>query len=80
MAMMTGQGTLVTFDKRVFTVSEAGTFLLSKDYRQDNFTVLMESNDQGRYNLVVLTRRSLVHIDLYKQVSLEFVLCFLDPI
>ncbi|CAH0598289.1 unnamed protein product [Chrysodeixis includens] len=67
MAMMTGQGTLVTFDKRVFTVSEAGTFLLSKDYRQDNFTVLMESNDQGRYNLVVLTRRSLVHIDLYKQ-------------
>ncbi|XP_075986269.1 apolipoprotein lipid transfer particle [Anticarsia gemmatalis] len=67
MAMMTGQGTLVTFDKRVFTISEAGTFLLSKDYRQDNFTVLMESNDQGRYNLVILTRRSLVHIDLYRE-------------
>nr|XP_049706191.1 uncharacterized protein LOC110382727 isoform X1 [Helicoverpa armigera]XP_049706192.1 uncharacterized protein LOC110382727 isoform X2 [Helicoverpa armigera]XP_049706193.1 uncharacterized protein LOC110382727 isoform X3 [Helicoverpa armigera]XP_049706194.1 uncharacterized protein LOC110382727 isoform X4 [Helicoverpa armigera]XP_049706195.1 uncharacterized protein LOC110382727 isoform X5 [Helicoverpa armigera] len=67
MAMMTGQGTLVTFDKRVFTISEAGTFLLSKDYRQDNFTVLMESNDQGRYNLIVLTRRNLVHIDLYNE-------------
>ncbi|KAJ8708722.1 hypothetical protein PYW08_010104 [Mythimna loreyi] len=67
MAMMTGQGTLVTFDKRVFTISEAGTFLLSKDYRLDNFTVLMESNDQGRYNLIVLTTRSLVHIDLYRE-------------
>ncbi|KAH9643130.1 hypothetical protein HF086_010582 [Spodoptera exigua] len=67
MAMMTGQGTLVTFDKRVFTISEAGTFLLTRDYRQDNFTVLMESNDQGRYNLLLLTRRSLIHIDLYKQ-------------
>lgn len=67
MAMMTGQGTLVTFDKRVFTISEAGTFLLTRDYRQDNFTVLMESNEQGRYNLVLLTRRSLIHIDLYKE-------------
>ncbi|CAH1641791.1 unnamed protein product [Spodoptera littoralis] len=62
-----GQGTLVTFDKRVFTISEAGTFLLTRDYRQDNFTVLMESNDQGRYNLVLLTRRSIIHIDLYKE-------------
>ncbi|KAH9633240.1 hypothetical protein HF086_017932, partial [Spodoptera exigua] len=68
MAMMTGQGTLVTFDKRVFTISEAGTFLLTRDYRQDNFTVLMESNDQGRYNLLLLTRRSLIHIDLYKEL------------
>lgn len=67
MAMMTGQGTLVTYDKRVFTISEAGTFLLTKDYRNDNFTVLMESNDQGRYNLVVLTRRNLIHIDLYRE-------------
>ncbi|XP_026316021.1 uncharacterized protein LOC113227343 [Hyposmocoma kahamanoa] len=71
MAVMTGQGTLVTFDKRVFTVSEEGTFVLSKDYRQNNFTVLMESNDQSRYNLLVLTRRNLIHIDLYKeQVSI----------
>ncbi|CAB3225976.1 unnamed protein product [Arctia plantaginis] len=67
MAIMTGQGTLATFDKRVFTISEAGTFLLSKDYGHDNFTVLMESNDQGRYNLVVLTRRNLIHIDLYRE-------------
>ncbi|KAI5644618.1 von willebrand factor type D domain-containing protein [Phthorimaea operculella] len=72
MAMMTGQGTLVTFDKRVITISEAGTFLLSKDYRQNNFTVLMESNAQGRYNLLVLTKKNLVHIDLYKEeVSIE---------
>ncbi|XP_049881187.1 uncharacterized protein LOC126377497 [Pectinophora gossypiella] len=71
MAMMTGQGTLVTFDKRVITISEAGTFLLSRDYRQNNFTVLMESNDQGRYNLLVLTAKHLVHIDLYsEQVSI----------
>ncbi|XP_022117827.2 uncharacterized protein LOC110995124 [Pieris rapae] len=71
MAMMTGQGTLVTFDKEVFTISQPGTFLLTKDYRQNNFTVLMESNEQGRYDLVVLTKRSLIYIDLYKeQVSL----------
>nr|XP_034825791.1 apolipophorins [Maniola hyperantus] len=71
MAMMTGQGTLVTFDKQVFTISEAGTFLLTKDYRQNNFTVLMESNDQGKYDLVVLTKKNLIFIDLYKeQVSL----------
>lgn len=67
--MMTGQGTLATFDKRVFSISEAGTFLLSKEYSNDNFTVLMESNDQGRYNLVVLTRRNLIHINLYREVS-----------
>ncbi|XP_063394239.1 uncharacterized protein LOC134679271 [Cydia fagiglandana] len=67
MAMMTGQGTLVTFDKRVFTISEPGTFLLTKDYKQGNFTVLIESNDQGRYNLVILTKKNLIHIDLYKE-------------
>ncbi|CAH2058175.1 unnamed protein product, partial [Iphiclides podalirius] len=71
MAMMTAQGTLVTFDKEVFTISESGTFLLTKEYRQNNFTVLMESNDQGQYDLVILTKRSLIYIDLYKeQVSL----------
>ncbi|RVE52154.1 hypothetical protein evm_003227, partial [Chilo suppressalis] len=71
MAIMTAQGTLVTFDKRVFSISEAGTFLLSKDYRQNNFNLLLESGGQGRYNLVVLTRASLIHIDLYnEQVSI----------
>ncbi|XP_072946200.1 uncharacterized protein Apoltp [Epargyreus clarus] len=71
MAMMTGQGTLVTFDKRVLTISEAGTFVLTKDYRQNNFTVLIESNDQGRYDLVVVAKRNLIYIDLHKeQVSL----------
>ncbi|XP_045454917.1 apolipophorins [Melitaea cinxia] len=72
LAMMTGQGTLVTFDKQVFTVSEPGTFLLTKDYRQNNFTVLMESNAEGRYDLVVLTKKNLIFVDLYnKQVSLD---------
>lgn len=71
MAMMTGQGTIVTYDKRVFTISEAGTFLLSKDYNQNNLTVLMQSNQQGRYDLVALTKRHLVHIDLYRQVCLK---------
>ena len=66
--MMTGQGTLVTFDKQVFTVSEPGTFLLTKDYKQNNFTVLMESNDDGRYDLVILTKKNLIFIDLYKEV------------
>ncbi|CAG9568621.1 unnamed protein product [Danaus chrysippus] len=66
-AMMTAQGTLVTFDKQVFTVTEPGTFLLTKDYRQNNFTILMESNDQGRYDLVILTKKNLVFIDLYRQ-------------
>ncbi|XP_045507000.1 apolipophorins [Colias croceus] len=71
MGMMTGQGTLVTFDKEVFTITEPGTFLLTKDYRLNNFTVLMESNDQGQYDLVILTKQSLIYIDLYKeQVSL----------
>ncbi|CAK1547731.1 unnamed protein product [Leptosia nina] len=71
MAMMTGQGTLVTFDKEVFTISAPGTFLLTKDYRQNNFTVLMESNEQGRYDLILMTKRNLIYIDLYKeQVSL----------
>ncbi|CAH2241543.1 jg25523 [Pararge aegeria aegeria] len=71
LGIMTGQGTLVTFDKQVFTISEPGTFLLTKDYRQNNFTVLMESNDQGKYDLVVLTKKNLIFIDLYKeQVSL----------
>ncbi|KAI8423686.1 hypothetical protein MSG28_012721 [Choristoneura fumiferana] len=71
MAMMTGQGTLVTFDKRVFTISEPGTFLLTRDYKQGNFTVLMESNNQGRYNLLVLTKKNLIHVDLYnEQVSI----------
>ncbi|XP_068624199.1 uncharacterized protein Apoltp [Battus philenor] len=71
MAMMTGQGTLVTFDKEVFTIPEAGTYLLTKDYRQNNFTVLMESNDRGQFDLVVLTKKNLIYIDLYKeQVSL----------
>ncbi|GBP16851.1 Apolipophorins [Eumeta japonica] len=67
MAMMTGQGTIVTYDKVVFTISDPGTFLLTKDYKQDNVTVLMESNDQGRYNLVVLTKKNLIHVDLYKE-------------
>ncbi|CAH0714994.1 unnamed protein product, partial [Brenthis ino] len=67
MAMMTGEGTLVTFDKQVFTVTEPGTFLLTKDYKQNNFTVLMESNEDGRYDLVVLTKKNLIFIDLYKQ-------------
>ncbi|XP_047539341.1 uncharacterized protein LOC125072709 [Vanessa atalanta] len=72
LAMMTGQGTLVTFDKQVFTISEPGTFLLTKDYRQNNFTILMESNADGRYDLVILTKRNLIFIDLYKeQVSLD---------
>lgn len=67
--MMTGQGTLVTFDKRVFTVTEPGTFLLTKDYRQNNFTVLMSSNDRNLYDLVIVTRSALVYIDLYKEVG-----------
>ncbi|XP_053620364.1 uncharacterized protein Apoltp [Plodia interpunctella] len=67
MAVMTGQGTLVTFDKRVFTISEAGSFLLSKDYRQNNFTIVMTSNEEARYDLVVVTRSSLIRLDLYKQ-------------
>ncbi|KAG6459272.1 hypothetical protein O3G_MSEX011302, partial [Manduca sexta] len=67
MAMMTGQGTLVTFDKQVFTVSEEGTYLLTKDYSQNNFTVLMSSNDRSRYDLVVVTRSTLITVDLYKQ-------------
>lgn len=71
MAMMTAQGTLVTFDKQVFTVTEPGTFLLTKDYRQNNFTILMESNDQGRYDLVILTKKNLVFIDLYRQVRID---------
>ncbi|XP_013168741.1 PREDICTED: uncharacterized protein LOC106118616 [Papilio xuthus] len=71
MAMMTGQGTLVTFDKQVLTITETGTFLLAKDYRQNNFTVLMQSNEHGLYDLVVLTNRHLIYVDLYKeQVSL----------
>ncbi|XP_052751003.1 uncharacterized protein LOC113509342 [Galleria mellonella] len=71
MAMMTGQGTLVTYDKRVFTISQAGTFLLTRDYRQNKFTVLMESNEQQRYNLIILAKTSLIRIDLYKeQVSI----------
>ncbi|KAM3962221.1 LOW QUALITY PROTEIN: apolipoprotein lipid transfer particle [Aphomia sociella] len=71
MAMMTGQGTLVTFDKRVFTISQAGTFLLTKDYRQNKFTVLMESNKQQRYNLLVLTKSNLIRVNLYnEQVSI----------
>ncbi|XP_013138334.1 PREDICTED: uncharacterized protein LOC106103192 [Papilio polytes] len=71
MAMMTGQGTLVTFDKQVLTISEAGTFLLTKDYRQNNFTVLMQSNARGQYDLVVLTDKHLIYVDLYtEQVSL----------
>ncbi|KOB74368.1 Apolipoprotein of lipid transfer particle-I/II [Operophtera brumata] len=81
MAMMTGQGTLVTFDKRVFTVSEAGTFLLTKDYKTNNFTLLMESNEQGRYNLVILTQRNLIHIDIYKaQVSIDDVIVSLPAL
>ncbi|XP_028158784.1 uncharacterized protein LOC114351683 isoform X6 [Ostrinia furnacalis] len=71
MAMMTGQGTLVTFDKRVITITEPGTFLLSKDYRQNKFSVLMTSDDEGRYNLLVLARRAPVQVHLYKeQVSI----------
>ncbi|CAK1589696.1 unnamed protein product [Parnassius mnemosyne] len=71
LAMMTAQGTLVTFDKRVFTICEGGTFLLTKDYRNNNFTVLMESNEQGLYDLVVLAKKNLIYVDLYKeQVSL----------
>ncbi|XP_060807756.1 uncharacterized protein LOC106135284 [Amyelois transitella] len=67
MAIMTGQGTLVTFDKRVFTISSEGSFLLSKDYRQNNFTVVMASNQQARYDLLVLTAQRVIRIDLYKE-------------
>ncbi|XP_028030625.1 uncharacterized protein LOC114243361 [Bombyx mandarina] len=66
-AMMTEQGALVTYDKQVFTVSERGVFLLTKDYRRDNFTVLMASNDRGTYDLVLVTRTKLVYIDLSKE-------------
>ncbi|VVC87836.1 unnamed protein product [Leptidea sinapis] len=68
-AMMSGQGTLVTFDKRIFTISDPGTFLLSKDYKQNNFTILMESNDKGQYDLVILTSKSLIYIDLYTEFA-----------
>ncbi|XP_041972420.1 uncharacterized protein LOC121728328 [Aricia agestis] len=66
-AIVTAGGTLVTFDKEVITVTQAGTYLLTRAANHDNFTALLDAAEPGRYNVLLLSRSHLISIDLYKQ-------------
>lgn len=65
---MTGHGTVVTMDRRVFTMTEPGTFLLAADFLQGNFTILMQSDTPNKYNLIILGKKNLIKIDLFEEV------------
>ncbi|CAG9122181.1 unnamed protein product [Plutella xylostella] len=71
-AMITAQGTLVTFDKRVLTVTQTGTFVLCKDYKHDKLTVLMEVHKDKPFTLLLLTKGKLLSINMAtEQVSID---------
>lgn len=67
--MITAQGTLVTFDKRVLTVTQTGTFVLCKDYKHDKLTVLMEVHKDKPFTLLLLTKGKLLSINMATEVS-----------
>ncbi|XP_077295548.1 apolipoprotein lipid transfer particle [Arctopsyche grandis] len=66
-AVITGHGTIVTFDRKVFTVNEPGTFLLLSDFLQSNFSILIKSESHEEYNLVLLAESKLIEIDLFSK-------------
>lgn len=68
-AIITGHGTIVTFDGRVYTVNEPGTFLLLSDFLSHNISILLKSLPQNKYKIILVTKDALVHVDLFNEVS-----------
>lgn len=69
-AMLVGGKHFVTFDKKYYDFRGSCTYLLATDVIDRNFTLLVSYNEKGISNeLILLLNKTVIHIDLFKDVS-----------
>ncbi|XP_018566495.1 uncharacterized protein LOC108907336 [Anoplophora glabripennis] len=64
-AMVVGTKYYVTFDRRYYEFQGRCTYLLATDFVDHNFTLLVDYDDVGNTNkLILLLNKSIIHIDM----------------
>lgn len=71
--MILGSKYYITYDKKFYNFQGICTYLLTNDFIDHNFTLLVSYDQTGSTDeLIIVLHKTVVHVNLYKDVSIQF--------